>query len=297
MNDGGISRFISAPDGLQLHMREYGATAEDALPVVCLPGLARTVADFDDIALALAADQQCPRRVVAIDSRGRGRSDYDRDARNYTLATELADVVAVLTALDVGPAVFIGTSRGGLLTMLMAAARPTFLAGAVLNDIGPVIEAEGLVRIKSYLGRLPAPRDLAAAADLLRRLGERQFPALTADDWLRQARRTWKRQGDALVLDYDPKLSEALAAFDPAAPLPTLWPQFDALAGIPVMAIRGENSDILSAATVAAMAARRPDLVRLDVAGEGHAPMLDRTATIEAVADFVRRCDATARRH
>jgi pimeloyl-ACP methyl ester carboxylesterase len=288
-SDGFTSRFISAPDGLRLHARLYGESAATALPVVCLPGLARTSADFHEIALLLASTATPPRRVVAIDSRGRGRSEYDRDPGHYNLATELADVVAVLTALEIGPAVFIGTSRGGLLTMLMAASRPTLVAGAVLNDIGPVIETEGLVRIKSYVGRLPAPRDFADGAAILRRFGAGRFPGFSDADWLVQAQRTWKAADGELVLDYDPKLSETLASFDPAQPLPTLWPQFDALSGVPVMVIRGVNSDILSAATVAAMATRRPDLVRLDVPGQGHAPALRDEATIRTVVAFVQR--------
>jgi pimeloyl-ACP methyl ester carboxylesterase len=295
--DGFTSRFISAPDGLRLHVRLYGQPAAAALPVVCLPGLARTSADFHEIALLLAGTTTPPRQVVAIDSRGRGCSEYDRDAGNYTLTTELADVIAVLTALGIGPAVFIGTSRGGLLTMLMAASRPTLLAGAVLNDIGPVIEAEGLARIKSYVGRLPAPRDFADGAAILRRLGGRQFPAFSDTDWLVQAQRTWKRADGGLALDYDPKLSETLASFDPSEPLPTLWPQFDALSGVPVMVIRGANSDILSAATVAEMAARRPDLARLDVPDQGHAPALRDEATLRAIVAFVERCDPAADRH
>jgi pimeloyl-ACP methyl ester carboxylesterase len=290
-SDGWSSRFVSAPDGLRLHVRLYGERPTTALPVVCLPGLTRTGADFHDLALALARDPSRPRRVVAIDSRGRGRSEFDRAAGNYTLTTELADVVAVLTALDIAPAVFIGTSRGGLLTMLMAAARPTLLAGAVLNDIGPVIEPEGLERIKSYVGRMPVAHDFHDAAAILRRRDSRQFPRLSDTDWLRQARRTWKQNGDNLVPDYDPKLAETLTSFDPAQPVPTLWPQFDALFGVPVMVIRGANSDILSATTVAAMATRRPDMIVLEVADQGHVPTFDHAATIAPVVAFVRRCD------
>jgi pimeloyl-ACP methyl ester carboxylesterase len=292
---GWVSRFISAPDGLRLHVRVYGDPTAAALPVVCLPGLTRNSADFHALAAALAGDAERARRVVAIDSRGRGRSDYDRDPANYTLATELADVIAVLTALEVGPAVFVGTSRGGLLTMLLAAAKPMFIAGAVLNDIGPVIEIEGLLRIKSYVGRLPAPRDFSDAAAMLQRAGGRQFPKLTADDWRVQARRTWRQDGDRLVLDYDPRLSQTLASLDPAAALPTLWPQFDALAGVPVMVIRGANSDILSDATVTTMAARHADLVMLQIPDQGHVPLLDDAATMQAIVAFTGACDAGSR--
>ena len=146
--DGFTSTFLSAPDGLRLHARVYGERAEDRLPVVCLPGLARTATDFHALASALASDGTRPRRVIALDYRGRGQSEYDRNPANYAFHVELADVLAAITALDAVPAVFVGTSRGGILSMLLATARPTAMAGTVLNDIGPVIEPKGLMRIK-----------------------------------------------------------------------------------------------------------------------------------------------------
>jgi len=178
--DAGTSVFVTAQDGLRLHVREYGLRTAAALPVVCLPGLARTVADFDALAPALANGRQ-PRRVIAIDSRGRGQSDYDSNPENYNLAVELGDVVTVLTALEIGAAVFVGSSRGGILTMLLGVAHPTAIAGAVLHDIGPVIEPKGLARIKSYVGKLPQPRNFAEGSEILRRLFDAQFPKLTAE--------------------------------------------------------------------------------------------------------------------
>ena len=183
------------------------------MPVVCLPGLARTVADFDALAPVLANGPMA-RRVIAIDSRGRGRSEYDSNPENYNVAVELDDVVTVLTALGVGPAVFVGSSRGGILTMLLGVAHPTAIAGAVLHDIGPVIEPKGLARIKSYVGKLPQPRSFAEGADILRRLFNAQFPKLTAEQWLAAAQRTWKRKGGGLVPTYDVRLARTLAAFD-----------------------------------------------------------------------------------
>ncbi|MFZ2144185.1 MAG: alpha/beta hydrolase, partial [Xanthobacteraceae bacterium] len=142
------------------------------------------------------------------------RSDYDVNAANYTLAVEPADLLAVLTATGIAKAVFVGTSRGGILTMLLGPARPTAIAGCVLNDIGPVIEPTGLARIKGYVGKLPPPPSFAAAAENLARLFENQFPKLTARDWLAFAHRTFKQAGERIVADYDPQLATILAQVD-----------------------------------------------------------------------------------
>ena len=293
------SHFISAPDGLRLHAREYGLRSAPSLPVVCLPGLARSGRDFDTLASALAGDAARPRRVVALDYRGRGLSAYDPDPANYNFQVEIADVLAVLTALDCAPAIFIGTSRGGILTMLMAAVRPSMIAGVVLNDIGPVIEPKGLMRIKGYVGKLPQPRSYADGADILRRLFAAQFPKLTAEDWLASAQRAFKEADGRLVPDYDVALAKTLEGVDFEKPLPPLWAQFDALAQVPMMVIRGENSDLLTAETVEAMAARRAanettaarrtTRETLVVPDQGHAPLLAEANVIARIADFVGR--------
>jgi pimeloyl-ACP methyl ester carboxylesterase len=286
------STFITAQDGIRLHVRAWGPRLAARLPVVCLPGLARTVADFETLASALASGAKGPRSVLALDLRGRGRSDYDRNPKNYNVQVELADVLAVLTALAVDQAVFIGTSRGGILTMLLAVARPTALAGCVLNDIGPVIEAVGLMRIKSYLGKLPQVASLHEAADVLRRLFVAQFPKLSDDDWVAFARRTFKDDGGRIVPDYDVRLGKTLAQINPARPIPALWKEFNALARVPLLVIRGGNSDILSRATVAAMQTRHPAMEAVEVADQGHAPLLSDPALVGRIAAFAESCDA-----
>ena len=289
-NDTSYSTFVTAPDGLRLHVRCYGRASAAGIPVVCLPGLARTAADFDALATALSRDGPHPRRVIAIDYRGRGLSQYDRDPANYSLPVELADVLAVVTALEAFPAVFIGTSRGGILTMLLAAVRPSAIAGAVLNDIGPVIEPQGLMRIKSYVGKLPQPRTFAEGAEILRRLFHSQFPRLGPDDWLAAAHRMFKEENGLLVTTYDPKLATTLAGVDLERPIANLWKEFDALTYVPLMVIRGANSDILSASTVAQMKARHPALETVEVPDQGHAPLLAEADTISLIARFAAAC-------
>ncbi len=289
--DNADSIFISARDGLRLHARCYGRRSAPRLPVVCLPGLARTAADFEALATALAADTQRPRRVIAVDYRGRGQSGYDRNAGNYNFQNEMADVIAVVTALDATPALFVGTSRGGILAMMLATQRPTAIAGVVLNDIGPVIEPKGLMRIKGYVGKLPQPRTFEEGAEILRRLFSAQFPRLTDADWLAAAHRTFREEKGSLVPTYDPRLAQTLEGVGFDRPLPKLWREFDALANVPVMVIRGALSDILTTDTVKAMSERRSAMETIEIADQGHAPLLAEPETIARIADFAARCD------
>jgi pimeloyl-ACP methyl ester carboxylesterase len=292
MTASGISRFITAPDGLRLHARDYGGRCSQRLPVVCLPGLSRTAEDFEVLATAVASDAATPRRVLALDYRGRGLSEYDRNPNNYAIPVELADVIAVIVALGVAPAIIIGTSRGGLLAMALAAHRPAALAGAVLNDIGPVIEARGLMRIKGFVGKLAEPHSFEEGADILRRVADGQFPNLGAADWLAAARRGWREKNGRLIPTYDPALAHNLAGINAERPIGAMWPQFEALARVPVMVIRGTNSDILSSETVDAMKARHPAMEVLVVPDQGHAPLLVEPDIIASIRQFAAKCDA-----
>jgi pimeloyl-ACP methyl ester carboxylesterase len=276
---------------LRLHARCFGRRRSTRLPVVCLPGLARTATDFDSLAAALAGSAEHPRRVIALDYRGRGQSDYDRDPANYSFQVELADLLAVVVALDATPAIFVGTSRGGILAMLLAAVRPTAIAGVVLNDIGPLIEPRGLMRIKGYVGKLPQPRSFEEGAEILRRLFDAQFTKLGPADWLAAAHRTFKDENGRLVPTYDVRLAKTMEGVNFDRPLPPLWKEFDALSSVPVMVIRGANSDLLSPATVEAMRARRKTLETLEVPDQGHAPLLAEADVIGRIVDFAGRCD------
>lgn len=286
------SVFVSAQDGLRLHARDYGDRAWSALPVVCLAGLTRNSVDFDTLAVALCTDPERPRRVLALDYRGRGLSGRDPDWQRYDVRIEAEDTLAVLAALGVGEAVFVGTSRGGLVSMAVAAMRPGVLKGVVLNDIGPVIEGRGLIRIRSYVGKLSPPRTLEEAADMLRKVSDAQFPSLSREDWLALASGSWAEKDGKLVSSYDPALMKGLEKLDLEAPLPQLWGLFEGLKDMPVLAMRGSNSDLLSPETFAEMAKRHPGLSRWTVTGQGHAPLLRDTPTISRIKRFVVEVEA-----
>lgn len=292
MTKGGFrSVYVTAKDGLKLHLREYGERPAPGLPIVCLPGLTRASVDFHPLAYALAHDPKRPRRVLALDYRGRGLSDYDPNPANYSIPVELDDVLTVLTACAAEPAIIVGTSRGGMIAMALGVVRPTAIAAVVLNDIGPVVDMSGLLRIKDYVGKLPQPKDFAEGAAVMRDLFTSQFPKFTERDWIASAYRTWREEDGKLVLTYDPALANTLATFDVNAPMPDLWPQFDSLAHVPMLIIRGAVSDLLSPQTVAEMCARRQQCDVLEVPDQGHAPLLLEPETIAHIAAFIDKCD------
>ncbi len=286
----GKSMWVTAPDGLRLHVKEYGSREAPGMPVVCLPGLARSVADFHELAPALAFGSPA-RHVVAINSRGRGDSDHDPDHTNYNCTVELGDIVGILIQLGVGPAIFIGSSRGGVLTMLCAVAYPSAIAGVVLHDIGPVSEAKGMARIKGYLGKLPHPRSFEEGAKVLSDLMGAHFPKLTADQWMAGARLTWQMKHGTLKPAYDLGIARALAGIDVEGPMPAFWNEFDALANVPMLVIRGANSDMLSAETVEAMRARRSKMDVIEVPDQGHAPLLQ-GELVHQIVKFVENCES-----
>lgn len=287
------SQFITVQDGLKIHARVYEPNAvKAALPVICLPGLARTAEDFAPLAQAIASGAaDAPRRVIAIDYRGRGLSDRDSNWQNYDMRVENADILQVMDALDVAEAAFVGTSRGGLHMMMMGVTRPAAIRAVILNDIGPIIEARGLARIKGYVGKLPQPRSWPDAVDLAKRVMGQQFTGLSEAEWLGYAKLTFEETATGFVARYDTKLMKTLENFNLEQPLPELWVQFDGLRNVPVLAIRGENSDLLSPETHAAMGRRHPRCETFVVPGQGHAPLLMDADSIARVAAFIARLE------
>jgi pimeloyl-ACP methyl ester carboxylesterase len=280
---------FTSRDGLRLYARHYGVPDSVRRPLVCLAGLTRNSRDFHDLACALARQDDAGRDVYAIDCRGRGRSEYDPKWKNYSILVELNDVLDFMTMRGLNRAAVIGTSRGGLIAMLMATLRPNALGALVLNDIGPVIEREGLARIVAYVGRVPLPATWAQATELVYEMNRRHFPAVSAEQWAEFARQVFNDENDLPAPSYDPNLSKAISVMD--GPAPELWPQFAALAPIPLLAVRGANSDILSEETLEQMRAHHPRLEATVVRGQGHAPLLKDTPTITAIAEFLARTD------
>lgn len=279
-----------ATDGLELAGRKYGWEHRDTLPVVCLPGLTRNSADFHRLAMHLSGKADTPRRVLCLDYRGRGRSEHDRNWQNYSIFTESDDVIQGVSAAGLEHAAFVGTSRGGLILMLLAAKAPGYMAKIVMNDIGPEIDGTGLVRIKKMLEAAPpAPDNWKAAAEALKQAGKHHFPKWDDEEWERQARLIHVEKDGKPVRNYDPNLVNTLKAIDLDIRLPSMWPQFTGLRKIPLMLIRGERTDLLSRDTVERMRQIHPDMVVETVADQGHAPDLGTAGLPERIGDFLAR--------
>jgi pimeloyl-ACP methyl ester carboxylesterase len=292
MQSGFIEHSLSSPDGLKISARDYGSenpATRDRAPLVCLAGLTRNGRDFHPLALMLANAAQMPRRVITIDTRGRGNSDWDSDASHYTVLHEAGDVMAVCAALNIDRAAFVGTSRGGLILHVLAAAQPSLLAAVILNDVGPAIGIEGLRHIQSYLGKRPSFGSLKEAAEAMKRVHTSAFPKLSDADWIEFADATLKDRGNGLEPDHDPAISESMAQLDLSQPLPELWEQFDLFKPIPLMTIRGENSVLLTEDIVARMAAANPDMELIQIPDQGHAPLLHLDGIAARIKAFLDR--------
>jgi pimeloyl-ACP methyl ester carboxylesterase len=264
---------FSSPDGIHLYARDYGGTGP---AILCLSGLTRNCRDFEPLADLIGG--RC--RLLTPDYRGRGRSGYASDPRTYRPDIELADAIALLDLLGIGKVGVVGTSRGGLIAMMMGAAHPNRLIGAVLNDIGPVLERQGLLRISGYVGKAFEGRTWEDAVAALKRT----HPGFGMSDmeWMRFAHRIFRDEYGVPVLDYDLALAQTFPSRETILSTkdPDLWPLFDSLAGVPVTLLRGENSDLLSPVTVDEMARRHPSLDAVTVKDRGHPPFLDEAESI-----------------
>jgi pimeloyl-ACP methyl ester carboxylesterase len=281
------SRFFLAPDGLNLHALIHGDESATT-PIVCLPGLTRPARDFAILALYLYAKKA--RRIVSIDYRGRGGSDWDPDWSHYSFPVESGDILAILDQLGITSAIFIGLSRGGMHALNLGAQHPGLVKALVLNDIGPALNPVGLLRIKNYIGRLPVLHNLDEAVAHFKHIMGAQFPAVPDEHWQFYAAYSLDTTRERMRLSYDPQLARTLDTFDPDKPLPDLWPLFTGLKA-PILALRGEHSDLLTPETHAEMAARHPLCQIHVVPGQGHAPLLLDAPTLDRIAAFIAETD------
>ncbi len=274
-------QYFESTDGLRLFYRDY-APEQPGAAVLCLPGLTRNSRDFDDLAMHLAAT----RRVLTPDLRGRGHSAHDPEWRNYNPAIYTGDIWTLLDSLDIGSVIVIGTSLGGIIAMVMAMQKPTRIRGVIMNDVGPEVATEGLARISKYTGLLPPVGSWDEAIGQTREIYGTWLPGLTDDEWRKMAWRAYREDKNGLPhLDIDPNIGRAIR--EAGAQGGDLWGAFDALRGIPVLALRGELSDILSANTLQRMQKRNPDLVAVTVSNRGHVPLLNEPECIEAIDRFI----------
>lgn len=277
-------RYWTSSDGLRLHFRAYEGDISRP-PVLCLPGLTRNARDFEDLATRLAGDW----RVLCPEMRGRGDSDYAKDPMTYQPMQYLQDLEALLAQEGIERFVAIGTSLGGLLTMLLAAANPARIAAAVLNDVGPEVSPEGLERIRGYVGQGRNFETWMHAARALQESSGDVYPDWDITQWLRYAKRIMVLGSSGrIAFDYDMKIAEPFEAPAGATPQVDMWPLFDALATRPLLVLRGETSDILSAQTAAKMASR-PGVELVILPRIGHAPTLDEPESIAAIGRLLER--------
>ena len=273
--------YVIAADGLRLAYDDTGR----GTPLLCLPGLTRNMDDFEPVVARFAESA----RVIRMDFRGRGASDWG-DPATYQVPQEAADVVALLDHLGLERATILGTSRGGLVALVMAGMARDRIAGVVFNDIGPDVMPEGLAQIMDYLGKPPTARTLEEAAAAFPRHYGDAFRNVPPETWAAMARRIFRQDEGRLVNRYDPALREAVApAFAPEARAPDLWPLFDALQGAPLGLIRGAGSNILSADTAAEMRRRRPDMAFAELADRGHVPFLDEGPAVAVIAAVLEK--------
>jgi pimeloyl-ACP methyl ester carboxylesterase len=273
--------YVTVRDGLQLHYRDYPGEAGKP-PLLCLPGLTRNSRDFAEL-----GERYSPRfRVIALEFRGRGSSDYDPMPERYVPLTYAYDAIELLDQLQIPEAIFVGTSLGGLVTMTTAALAPQRIAAAILNDIGPEVGDVGIDRIKSYVGRDARFKSWDEAAEAIAANIPDAFDRYTHADWLRMAKRNCREENGEIRFDYDMAITQAFNSAG-AAPQFDLWPLFRALAEKPLLVIRGAKSDLLSAETAEKMQQLAPTMKSALVAGVGHAPELSEPEAVEAIDAFL----------
>ncbi|WP_150290237.1 alpha/beta fold hydrolase [Sphingobium estronivorans] len=276
-----------SPDGLRLHYRDYAGGEDGRPPLLCLPGLTRNARDFEPLAARLAGDW----RLICPDMRGRAESAQAKDPMTYVPLTYLQDISRLLADLAISRFVAVGTSLGGIITMLIAATNREWLAGALLNDVGPTLEEAGLARIRTYVGIGQSHPSWVHAARALEEANRDVYPAYGLDQWLAMAKRLYRLNGAGrIVLDYDMRIAEPLRVASDEAAGVDMWPVMQAFRGIPTLLLRGERSDLLSAETAHRMVEEiGPDAELATIPHVGHTPVLDEPASAFAIDRLLAR--------
>lgn len=283
--------YYSASDGLKLAGRKYGWNNKKAFkntPVVCLSATTQNSSEFHELATALSTRQKSPRRVLALDYRGRGLSDYDK-SDNYNVLQEADDTLCALMAANIQHVNMIGSARGGLVIMNMSAMRPTIINSVILNDIGPAIDARGLVKVRTNNSLSNEFSDWKSATEFLQHVGKVHFPKFTLKDWERQAKRQFTLKDDKLIRDCDIAILDSLNAIDLDHRIPELWNEFTGLSNIALMLIHGENSNYLAKETISKMLDIHNNMAVIDVSDQGHTPDLATDNLPEKIAEFLNR--------
>ena len=276
-------RYWTSRDGLKLHYRDY-AGRTDRPPLLMLHGLTRNSRDFENVAARYAGDW----RVIAVDFRGRGQSARDPNSAQYVPGTYAADVIQLLDELGIGEAVFLGTSLGGLVTMIVAQVAPERIAGVLLNDVGPELDLSGIDRIKTYVGKPVVFRDWDEVADTLQERTGDVHPRYGRAEWLRFAKRICRQTAQGVEFDYDMAIADPFNAGN-TGEVSDGWPYYRVLAGRPILVLRGETSDLLSDAAAQRMATEIPDVEVVTVPRVGHAPDLDEPEAVDAIDRLLER--------
>lgn len=285
MNEDVTARYeechLVVRDGLKLYYRDYPGSSSKP-PILCLHGLTRNSRDFAEF-----AERHAPEfRVLALDFRGRGASEYDPSPMRYNPLTYAGDVIELLDELCIEKAIFVGTSLGGLVTMAIAAMQPQRIAGAILNDVGPDVDPSGIERILTYVGKDRRYASWDEAADAISWNYGSSFDRYTHDDWVRMAKRNCREENGEIRFDYDMAVAEPFRNAGPA-PEVDLWPLFNVLASKPLLVIRGAKSDLLTAETAEKMRVAGPEVKVALVEGVGHAPELNEPEALEAIDAFL----------
>lgn len=280
------SIYYPVDDGLTLYARDYNRS-QSGVAILCLHGLSRNSADFEPLVEQLAGDY----RVLVADQRGRGQSQWDSVPTRYQLPTYVRDMWQLLDYVGIQEVVVVGTSMGGLMGMLMAHERRERVAGLVINDVGPEVDPRGLARIMSYVGKSKSIVSWADAITQTKTINAVCFPEFNDQQWEQMARRLYRESSEGVpVAAYDPSISAPIANDARAAVPSDLWPLFESIDEVPLLAIRGARSDLLSPECFVKMQALQPTMQAVEIPNVGHAPVLDEVDAVVAIKQFIKAC-------